>query len=43
MKKTKLKIIDFGNSMHVNDTFIYFDEFNVQSLLYRAPEVLLLL
>jgi dual specificity tyrosine-phosphorylation-regulated kinase 2/3/4 len=34
-------LVDFGNAMTPEDTSAYFDEFQVQSLYYRAPEVLL--
>lgn len=37
----KVKLVDFGNAMSPEDTSAYFDEFQVQSLYYRAPEVLL--
>lgn len=33
--------MDFGNAMTPDDTSAYFDDFQVQSLYYRAPEVLL--
>jgi serine/threonine protein kinase len=36
----KIKLADFGNSFFVRDRDIYFDEFNVQTLMYRSPEVL---
>eukprot|EP00658_Telonema_sp_P-2_P025480 TRINITY_DN20264_c0_g1_i2.p1 TRINITY_DN20264_c0_g1~~TRINITY_DN20264_c0_g1_i2.p1 ORF type:complete len:558 (-),score=115.57 TRINITY_DN20264_c0_g1_i2:219-1892(-) len=36
----QLKLIDFGNAMHVKDQKLYHDDFEVQSLFYRAPEVL---
>ena len=32
--------MDFGNSMSLEDTNAYHDEFQVQSLYYRAPEIL---
>mmetsp|Transcript_10761 Transcript_10761/g.18832 ORF Transcript_10761/g.18832 Transcript_10761/m.18832 type:complete len:526 (-) Transcript_10761:600-2177(-) len=36
-----LRIADFGNAMDVKDANAYYDDFEVQSLYYRAPEVLL--
>ncbi|PRP73577.1 hypothetical protein PROFUN_02586 [Planoprotostelium fungivorum] len=35
-----LKIADFGNAIDRSDSHLYYDNFEVQSLLYRAPEVL---
>jgi serine/threonine protein kinase len=37
----KVKLVDFGNAMTPEDASAYFDDFQVQSLYYRAPEVLL--
>eukprot|EP00276_Gloeochaete_wittrockiana_P003784 CAMPEP_0184644548 /NCGR_PEP_ID=MMETSP0308-20130426/1256_1 /TAXON_ID=38269 /ORGANISM="Gloeochaete witrockiana, Strain SAG 46.84" /LENGTH=526 /DNA_ID=CAMNT_0027073147 /DNA_START=326 /DNA_END=1909 /DNA_ORIENTATION=+ len=36
-----LKVADFGNAMELSDASAYYDDFEVQSLYYRAPEVLL--
>jgi serine/threonine protein kinase len=38
-----LKVIDFGNAIECTDSAIqpYMDEFDLQSLWYRAPEVVL--
>eukprot|EP00475_Leptophrys_vorax_P033131 TRINITY_DN51833_c0_g1_i2.p1 TRINITY_DN51833_c0_g1~~TRINITY_DN51833_c0_g1_i2.p1 ORF type:complete len:502 (+),score=82.79 TRINITY_DN51833_c0_g1_i2:990-2495(+) len=38
---SRVKLVDFGNAMTPDDTSAYFDDFQVQSLYYRAPEVLL--
>jgi serine/threonine protein kinase len=35
----KLKLIDLGNAMPLNRKNIYYDDFEVQSIHYRAPEV----
>ena len=35
----KLKLIDLGNAVHVQQTHLYYDDFEVQSAHYRAPEV----
>jgi hypothetical protein len=35
----KLKIIDLGNAIPKEHTNIYYDDFEVQSIHYRAPEV----
>lgn len=37
----KIKLIDFGNAIQMSDLTLYFDEFQIQSQGYRAPEVLL--
>lgn len=37
----KIKLIDFGNAIPMSDLTLYFDEFQLQSQGYRAPEVLL--
>ncbi|CAI2169015.1 6209_t:CDS:2 [Funneliformis geosporum] len=36
-----LRIIDFGNAIGLDDVKYYMESFEIQSLLYRAPEVLL--
>ena len=36
-----LHLGDFGNSIHVSDVSKYYTDFEIQSLPYRAPEVLL--
>jgi serine/threonine protein kinase len=36
----KIKLADFGNSFFLRDREIYYDEFEVQTLMYRSPEVL---
>lgn len=36
-----IKLGDFGNSLHVSELHHYYDDYEVQSLPYRAPEVLL--
>lgn len=38
---TRVKIIDFGNATRIKDLKEYADDFELQSLGYRAPEVLL--
>lgn len=35
----KLKFIDFGNSLHLSNAQHYFDDFQIQPLCYRSPEV----
>ncbi|KAK9366700.1 kinase-like domain-containing protein [Lipomyces kononenkoae] len=37
----KIKIIDLGNATRQDDTSAYHDNFDIQSVGYRAPEVLL--
>lgn len=37
----KLKLIDFGNAFTLSEAESYYDTYQVQSLLYRAPEVLM--
>jgi len=37
----KIKIADFGNTIHADSAFMNYDNFEIQSLLYRAPEVLM--
>eukprot|EP00743_Colponemidia_sp_Colp-15_P009513 GILK01010403.1.p1 GENE.GILK01010403.1~~GILK01010403.1.p1 ORF type:complete len:770 (+),score=161.45 GILK01010403.1:266-2311(+) len=37
---TRVKLIDFGNCLTVQETSAYFDDFELQTLPYRAPEVL---
>lgn len=39
--RAKVKIIDLGNAAAKLDTHLYHDDFEIQSLGYRAPEVLL--
>ena len=36
-----VKLADFGNAMFSQQASRYFEEFNVQTLWYRSPEVLL--
>ncbi|KTW30051.1 uncharacterized protein T551_01995 [Pneumocystis jirovecii RU7] len=40
-KSVKLKIIDFGNAIPLDAREIYYLDFDLQSVYYRAPEVLL--
>jgi serine/threonine protein kinase len=40
MKLGHFKVVDFGNAMKKEHRFSYFEEFELQSLLYRAPEIL---
>ena len=35
-----VRFIDFGNSLHLSNASQYWNEFEIQSLAYRAPEVL---
>jgi len=35
----KLKLIDLGNAVPIQKANIYYDDFEVQSIHYRAPEV----
>jgi serine/threonine protein kinase len=37
----QVKVIDFGNSLTMDDVARYFDTFEVQTRVFRAPEVLL--
>ncbi|XXQ34927.1 Protein kinase domain-containing protein [Plasmodiophora brassicae] len=39
-QSSKVRIVDFGNAIHPADASAYFDDFNLQSMFYRAPEVL---
>lgn len=34
-----VKLCDFGNAIHRTETCRYYDDFDIQSLAYRAPEV----
>ena len=38
-----VKIVDFGNAIHCihDELSLYYDDFEFQTLLYRAPEVML--
>mmetsp|Transcript_8337 Transcript_8337/g.30747 ORF Transcript_8337/g.30747 Transcript_8337/m.30747 type:complete len:785 (+) Transcript_8337:140-2494(+) len=36
-----LKVIDFGNAFHVSQAHEFYDDFEIQALAYRAPEVAL--
>ncbi|KAK9456626.1 kinase-like domain-containing protein [Dipodascopsis uninucleata] len=36
----KIKIIDLGNATRYNETYAYHDNYDIQSVGYRAPEVL---
>src|SRR5689334_15540368 len=36
----EFKLCDFGNAMFIEDISAYFETFELQSLYYRAPEVL---
>ena len=38
--KWKIKLADFGNSFLTHFRKVYYDDFNVQTLTYRAPEIL---
>ncbi|XP_065839999.1 uncharacterized protein [Oscarella lobularis] len=42
-RKNSIKVIDFGNALHNTPSELepYYEKFDVQSLWYRAPEVLL--
>ena len=35
----EIKIVDFGNSMTLQESVAYYEDFQVQTLPYRAPEV----
>ena len=37
----RVKLIDFGNAFDISNASLYYDDFNLQTLFYRAPEVLL--
>ena len=37
----KVKLIDLGNAVPVDRTDIYYGDFEIQSVHYRAPEVLI--
>ena len=41
LRAGRFRLIDFGNSMLCENAPMYYDDFEVQSLCYRAPEVLL--
>jgi hypothetical protein len=34
--------IDFGNAMSLQDAAVYFDDYEVSTVYYRAPEVIFL-
>jgi hypothetical protein len=36
-----IRLGDFGNSIHMSEVCKYYEEFDIQTLSYRAPEVLL--
>ena len=36
-----LQLCDFGNSIHISDVAEYYSDFDIQTLAYRSPEVLL--
>ena len=38
-RSLRIKVADFGNAMCGEEAFHYFDDYDVQSLPYRAPEV----
>jgi hypothetical protein len=38
----KLKLIDLGNAVPIDRTDIYYSDFEVQSIHYRAPEVIVI-
>ena len=40
-KSCNVRLIDFGNAMTGAEASLYYDDFDVQTLYYRAPEVLL--
>jgi serine/threonine protein kinase len=37
--RAAVRLVDLGNAMHWSETVLYHDDYAVQSLLYRAPEV----
>jgi len=37
----KVKLVDFGNAISSADVSLYLSDFKLQTLAYRAPEVLL--
>ncbi|XP_078343974.1 uncharacterized protein LOC144629610 [Oculina patagonica] len=41
-EEIKIKVVDFGNAIHWvhREVSLYYDEFELQTLLYRAPEVM---
>ena len=41
MSQIDLHLGDFGNTIHLSEVPLYYPEFEIQSLSYRAPEVLL--
>lgn len=41
MSQIDLHLGDFGNTIHLSEVPLYYPEFEIQSLPYRAPEVLL--
>lgn len=41
MLQGEIKLGDFGNALHVSEVADYYTDFEIQSLPYRAPEVLM--
>jgi hypothetical protein len=39
----RLKLIDLGNAVPIERTNIYYSDFEIQSINYRAPEVVILM
>jgi len=41
-EEIKIKVVDFGNAIHWvhREVSLYYDEFELQTLLYRTPEVM---
>ena len=39
---SSVKLVDFGNAIHCvyAEVSLYYDDFELQTLLYRAPEVI---
>lgn len=35
----QIKLVDFGNCVRIVETSLYYDDFEIQTLAYRAPEV----
>ena len=41
---SRVKVVDLGNALHCvhEELSLYYDDFELQTLLYRAPEVILI-
>ncbi|CAM9660935.1 unnamed protein product [Chrysoparadoxa australica] len=39
--RVRVKLCDFGNAVHISEVSLYYEDFEIQTVAYRAPEVLL--